>query len=423
MTNTLKKLNPEFNHVLQSFSDLAVGSGIKIYLVGGAVRDLCLCRKTFDLDIVVEGDAIKFVHTFCERNKKKFKKHHVFGTATIYFDDFHVDFVTARRETYAFSGALPKVKPASLKEDLFRRDFTINAMAISLNKEDYGLLVDFYGGRKDLENGLIRVLHEKSFMDDPTRILRAVRFEQRFSFKIESVTLELLHKAIMQEAFSFVNAHRLRDELISILKESKPYKYLVRLFRLKALFFINRSLKINKKDALLFARLDKGIYFYEKEFEAHRKLEEYILYLTAILIKFPRKDAASFLERFGFKKGDKMRILSIYDNLISAKTLTKKTLPHKIFQFLNPFSFESVVFFYAYYPDKEIRRHINFFLSNLSVVRLKLKGHDLKQMGFAPLTLYGKLFEKLLHAKMDKGFESIDDEIKEARAIFRKLSA
>jgi len=423
MDNKLKKLNPEFRHALESFSELAGAEGMKIYLVGGAVRDLCLDRKTFDLDIVVEGDAIKFVHKFCERNRKKFKKHHVFGTATVYFDNFHVDFVTARSETYAFSGALPKVKPATLKEDLFRRDFTINAMAVSLNRHDYGTLVDFYGGEKDLKNGLIRVLHDKSFIDDPTRILRAIRFEQRFSFRMDSVTLRLLRQAIKCKAFNSVNPHRLRDELIFILKETKPCKYIARLFELKALYFINKKLKITNKDILLFGRIDKAVYFYKTTFKIHRKLEEYILYLTAILIKLSRKEVVVFTERSGLKKGDKIRILSIYDNLAKAGALDKRVLPHKIYQFLNPFSFESVVFFYAYYPDKDIRRHINFFLKNLSIMRLKLKGHDLRQMGFAPLTLYGKLFEELLHAKMDKGIKSLNDEIKEARAIFKKLSA
>jgi hypothetical protein len=145
--------------------------------------------------------------------------------------------------------------------------------------------------------------------------------------------------------------------------------------------------------------------------------------LTAILIKLSRRDAAGFMERFGLKKGDRIRILSIYSNLNRAKKLNRKTLPHKIYQFLNPLSFESVIFFYANYPQKDIRRHISFFLSNLSVMRLELKGHDLKQMGFAPLTLYGKLFEKLLYAKMDKGFATINEEIKEAKIIFKRLSA
>lgn len=422
MINKLKNLTLESNRILESFSELARLEGVKIYLVGGAVRDLMLGRKTFDLDIVVEGDAIKFAHKFAEKNKKKFKKHHVFGTATVYFDNYHVDFVTARNETYAFSGALPRVSPASLREDLFRRDFTINAMAISLNRVDYGKLVDFDGGEKDLKSGLIRILHEKSFLDDPTRILRAVRFEQRFSFKIERDTLRLLQQAAGCKAFDSVNPHRLRDDLVFILKEPRPYGYIARLSKLKALFFIDKKLQINKKDALLFNRIDKAVYFYEKTFKFHRKLDEYILYLAAILIKLSKNEVTTFIETFGFKKGDRARILSIYDNLSRAKRLNRKSLPHKIYQFLNPFSFESAVFFYAYYRQKGIRKHISFFLGNLSIMRLKLKGHDLRQMGFAPLTLYGKLFEKLLYAKMDKGLETVEEEIKEARAIFKNLS-
>ncbi|MFA6281188.1 MAG: hypothetical protein WCY05_01635 [Candidatus Omnitrophota bacterium] len=422
MINKLKNLTSESSRLLESFSQFAILEGVKIYLVGGAVRDLMLGRKTFDLDIVVEGDAIKFAHKFAEKNKKKFKKHHAFGTATVYFDSYHVDLVTARSETYAFSGALPKVSPASLKEDLFRRDFTINAMAVSLNQADYGKLVDFYGGEKDLKSGLVRVLHEKSFMDDPTRILRAVRFEQRFSFKIERNTLRFLQQAVSCEAFDFVNPHRLREDLIFILKEPEPYKYIARLSQLKALFFIDKKLQINKKDALLFGRIDKAVCFYKKTFKFHRNLDEYILNLSAILIKLPKNKVAAFMETFGFKKGDRLRILAICDNLAGAKKLNKKNLPHKIYQFLNPLSFESIVFFYAYHNHKGIRKQIGFFLNHLSVMRLKLKGHDFRQMGFAPLTLYGKLFEKLLHVKMDKGLETVEEEAKAAKAIFKRLS-
>ncbi|MDD4182990.1 MAG: nucleotidyltransferase domain-containing protein, partial [Candidatus Omnitrophica bacterium] len=134
MISKLKNINPYFKPTLESLSALADKMDVKVYLVGGVVRDLMLGEKIFDLDIVVEADAIEFAHKFADIHKKEFKKHHAFGTATVYFDNHHIDFVTARSETYPTFGALPKVKPASLKDDLLRRDFTINAMAISLNK-------------------------------------------------------------------------------------------------------------------------------------------------------------------------------------------------------------------------------------------------------------------------------------------------
>jgi len=190
MIDRLKKLSPQFKKVLKVSSALANSLGFKVYLVGGVVRDLILEKEVFDLDVVVEGDAIVFARELSKRLKSSFKKHHAFGTAVVEFDGHKIDFATARTEHYIHWGALPKVKPAALKQDLFRRDFTINAMAVSLNKKDYGKLIDLYNGLHDLRKGLVRALHKESFLEDPTRIIRAIRFEQRFSFKIEKDTFK-----------------------------------------------------------------------------------------------------------------------------------------------------------------------------------------------------------------------------------------
>ena len=163
MVNRLKSLSSEFVTVLKESSSLADSLGFKVYLVGGVVRDLILERKVFDLDIVVEGNAIVFADKLSELLGEKLHRHHSFGTATVDFREHKIDFATARTETYSHQGVLPKVSPASIVEDLFRRDFTINAMAISLNKEDYGKLIDLYDGLGDIKKKLIRVLHNKSF--------------------------------------------------------------------------------------------------------------------------------------------------------------------------------------------------------------------------------------------------------------------
>ena len=269
MVNRLKKLSPQFRSILKSSSALANSSGFDIYLVGGVVRDLILKRKVFDLDIVVEGNAIAFAKELAGLLKSEFRRHHSFGTATINFDGHKIDFATARTEKYSHRGALPKVSPASLDKDLLRRDFTINAMAISLNKADYGKLIDIYNGLEDLEKGLIRVLHPVSFQDDPTRILRAIRFEQRFSFEIEPGTFKLMKKALKEQSLELVGPHRLRDEIILILKESKPSNYIKRIKELVGFSFIGKAIELGRMSFLLLARIEEAVLYYEKRFKKH----------------------------------------------------------------------------------------------------------------------------------------------------------
>ncbi|MEK6732056.1 MAG: hypothetical protein AABY55_00355 [Candidatus Omnitrophota bacterium] len=200
---------------------------IKAYIVGGPVRDKLLGIANYDLDFVVEGSGIKFAETLNKKLKGKLTTYRAFGTATIeLIKGKRIDIVTARKETYKYPAAYPAVKPGAIEDDLFRRDFTINAMAISVNKKNFGNLVDFYGGQKDLNKGVIRVLHDKSFMDDPTRIFRAVRFSVRFGFKIEPYTKKLIKEAISDGLLGEVNAGRIRKEIELFLKENDSKKCL-----------------------------------------------------------------------------------------------------------------------------------------------------------------------------------------------------
>jgi tRNA nucleotidyltransferase (CCA-adding enzyme) len=422
MIKNLQKLNSDFEGILGKLCELSSSKGCNIYLVGGVARDLFLGKRIFDLDIVVEGDAIGFAQIFAQHNDKEFRKHHVFGTATVYLDNRHIDFVTARKETYKHWGALPKVEPAALKEDLLRRDFTINAMAISLNKSNYGKLVDFYGGLTDLKNGLIRILHKDSFLQDPTRIMRAIRFEQRFSFRIEHKTLHLLKDAVAKGALSFINPHRLRDELILMLKEEQPLRYIKRAAELGAFSVIDKNFKLTKNDLRLIYEIEKAISLYGRKFKNHRQLDEWLIYLAVLLAKVPTKDISKFLQQFGLRKGENMRVLSIFRTITRIKKLNKPLSPKAIYQFLNPLSFEDIIFFYAYYRLKKLRKNIEIFLNTLVHIRLKVRGQDLKNLGYKPYNLYGRIFEKLLYAKINKGLRTKAEELKEAKSIFEKLS-
>jgi tRNA nucleotidyltransferase (CCA-adding enzyme) len=213
----------------------------RLYLVGGVVRDLLLERRNLDLDLVVEGDAIKLAQEIAGGRSAKVTAHPRFGTATLRWSDRSVDFATARAETYARPGALPAVRPGTIKDDLSRRDFTINAMAVELNPRRFGDLVDPHGGRQDIDKKLVRVLHDRSFIDDATRVWRALRYEQRLDFHLERATLALLKRGTVY--LDTVSGDRIRHELERVLKEERPEKVLRRADELGALARMLPSLK------------------------------------------------------------------------------------------------------------------------------------------------------------------------------------
>lgn len=214
-------LPPKIMDLLRRIGDHANARGYKAFIVGGIVRDIILGVKNIDLDIVIEGDAIKLGEELAKELDAKIVTHKMFGTCTVTMKDaLKIDLATARKEKYAHPAALPMVEFSSLKNDLSRRDFTINAMAASINGKDFGRLIDLFGGRRDLAKGIIRLMHDKSFIDDPTRIFRAVRFESRPGFSIEPKTLRLAKAAVKKGMFAKLSKYRVKNEIALIEKES-----------------------------------------------------------------------------------------------------------------------------------------------------------------------------------------------------------
>jgi tRNA nucleotidyltransferase (CCA-adding enzyme) len=199
------------------------------YLVGGAVRDLLRGADAVDLDVAVEGDARAVARALADRLRGEAREHERFGTATVQADELSVDLATTRREDYPEPGALPEVEEAGLDEDLARRDFTINAMALGLSGDDLGHLYDPRTGLADLEEGVVRVLHERSFADDPTRLLRALRYEARLRYRMEPDTERLARDAAAEGGLRAVSGARVRDELMDLLAEPELPSAVVRM--------------------------------------------------------------------------------------------------------------------------------------------------------------------------------------------------
>lgn len=236
-----KNLPADVLALVRQVSEIASKNNQSLYMVGGIVRDLLLRQNNFDIDMVVEGDAIALAKEVTAKIGGKLTTHQMFNTAKLALNGWSIDIAMARTETYERPGALPLVKPGTIKTDLFRRDFTVNAMAVCLNSDCYGEVIDLYGGLADLKDRLIRILHEKSFIDDATRIWRAIRYEQRLGFKIEPETLKLLtREAAMMKT---VGGYRLRRELELALKEKEPEKIMVRADELGVLKELHPALK------------------------------------------------------------------------------------------------------------------------------------------------------------------------------------
>ncbi|CEP68059.1 Poly A polymerase, head domain [Moorella glycerini] len=208
--------------ILAQARKIAPVKGQRVYLVGGTVRDLLLGRPEVDLDLAVEGDGLLFARELARQLGGRLAFHDRFLTATVYWGGERVDVVTTRQEYYPRPGALPEVEPATLEADLARRDFSVNAMALPLMARDLGEILDPFGGREDLARQTLRVLHRDSFRDDPTRLLRGVRFATRLKFIWEEETCSLVRQALAGGYLDLLEPKRLWQEFILLLKERRP---------------------------------------------------------------------------------------------------------------------------------------------------------------------------------------------------------
>ncbi|MFH0942046.1 MAG: CCA tRNA nucleotidyltransferase [Chloroflexota bacterium] len=252
LADKIDSLPPPLKAIIGVAGEVAKRRVASLYLVGGVVRDLLLGRATLDIDLVTDCDAIGLAGEISAATDGKMTAHHRFGTAKIQYPGLSFDLATIRAEDYHHPGALPSVRPGTIRDDLFRRDFTVNAMAVRLMPTGYGELIDLYGGLDDLRQKLIRVLHDKSFCDDATRIWRALRYQKRLDFQIESGTLDLLERDISM--LDTVSGDRIRYELECVFGEPEPEKVLREADRLGVLQKLHPGLSADQKMAPAFHR-------------------------------------------------------------------------------------------------------------------------------------------------------------------------
>lgn len=422
MTKLFKKIPEELNTFILNMRQITRRRNLSVYFVGGFVRDLILGVKNLDLDIVVEGDGIKFANDFASLFMGKVTEHKNFGTATFVLNKFlKIDFSSARREIYPKPAQLPIVSPSSLRDDLLRRDFTINAMAISLST---GRLIDYFGGLNDLRLKKIRVLHPLSFIDDPTRILRAIRFEQRYGLKIEHKTLMLLKEALDLKMLEKLHPHRLRDDLIIILKENNPDRVLKRIQKLAGFKFIHPALKVPAKTFSLFKSIKKEINWFKAGCFERRSMDYWIIYLMALLDSLDLNCVKRVCEKLGLRKGETKRILAYKQ--ISKKSISdlssSSLKPSRIFAILEPLSYEVILMLKVKYSNRNLKRHILEFLEIYNGMRVFVSGDDLHGMGLKPGPSYQKIFAQVLNAKLNTKVRTKEEELVLIKSLVKKRS-
>jgi tRNA nucleotidyltransferase (CCA-adding enzyme) len=390
---------------------------INVFVVGGFVRDLLLNKENLDLDIVVEGDGIAFAETFAKGNDCRVRCHRKFGTAVlVYTDDFKVDIATARMEYYLKPGALPDVEHASVKMDLSRRDFTVNTLAISLNHATYGEMLDHYGGQRDIADKAIRVLHNLSFVEDPTRIFRAVRFEQRLGFQIGKQTEHLLLSAVRLGLLEKVSGKRIFNELFLIMNEQRPLPAIVRLSRLDVLKYLHPALT-NKVDySKFFDEARRTMDWYELLYTGH-PCERWLCYLLVFTSVLDQAGIDALCERLQISQRyheilnkQRQTALAIMKRLERRRTNIRPPRPSNLHRWFEPFSSEILLFMMAITSQDQVRQWISRYITHLRDVQPMLSGNDLEMLGFAPGPIYRTILDDLLAARLDERVVTEDDE-------------
>jgi tRNA nucleotidyltransferase (CCA-adding enzyme) len=388
---------------------------VQIYFVGGFARDLLLGISNMDLDIVVEGDAIALARELVRRLGGRIRTHARFRTAKWiveepFWEQFLVapgttsppvraiDFVTARTEFYEHPTALPQVTQSSIKLDLHRRDFTINTLAIRLNPDRFGELLDYYGGKRDLESGLVRVLHSLSFIDDPTRILRAVRFEQRLGFSIEARTLELLQESVT--LLDRVTGDRIRHELELLLREPRPELGFSRLQGLGILRQIHPALGFGEWERRRFVEMRKllGDPVWAPEVDDY--LIEFV-HFALLTFRMDLRALEVFERRLRVQRTTAENIRLLHALKAGFDQLAKRQMPSQVYQMLEPYPMSILLVAYVAADDALVRDLIRRYVHEWADVEPTVTGRDLKAMGLRPGPRYGEILDELLYARLD----------------------
>lgn len=421
-TDLIKKLPDKIQKVLNSAGKIGDSLNFEVYVVGGFVRDLFLDLPNWDIDFVIDGDGIDFAHKLREELGGEVLEHEKFATAVLTLEDgLSIDLVSARREYYEYPGALPKVERSSIWSDLFRRDFTINCMAVSLNKKQYGRLNDFFGGLEDLNKGKVRVLYNLSFIEDPTRIFRAIRFAARYNFEIEIESKSFIKQAVKDGLIQKLSSDRVREEISYILREKNVCLSLKLFKEFEILDTIHPTFKIDDEIIMKIKSINNSIkkFNLEKDYTIRKR----ILIIMELLSVLSESNVTFVIGKFvEYKTYEKQIIEALKNKEKIYKSLGQTNVEvSSIYNTLKSLPIETIVFYYNNCDNSLIMNNLLYFHNILRTTQIKITGEDLKTLGVEPGPIYKVILDEVTKAKLKGFLKTKEEELEFAINITAKL--
>jgi len=409
-----ERLSKRIIGILKTIGKVADEVGCSAYVIGGFVRDLLLYRDNEDVDIVIEGDGIAFAKKYAPLVGARVHIYGKFGTAVVVFPDgFKIDVASARMEYYKFPAALPTVEMSSIKLDLFRRDFTINTMAIHLNPARFGTLIDFFAAQKDIKEKAIKILHNLSFVEDPTRVFRAIRFEQRFGFTIGKLTSGLIENAVKMDFFKRLSGRRVFSELRQILEEENPASTIIRLNDYDLLKVVDPFVTLNKELVASLDSVRQVLSWHDLLF-----LEESYMKWAVYFLALFRHSKMSVTEEVcaRFEIAPKLQVIFCKERFEAERCLYRLEADDSItnnmlYKLLSVFRIELILYMMAVTKQERVKKAISFFVTQLRMTKLSVSGGDLRKLGLEPGPLYKNILQAALDAKLNGLLKTKNDEL------------
>lgn len=416
-------LSREMIQLLQTIGGVADKLKYNAFAVGGFVRDLLLKKPNLDLDIVIEGDGIAFAKSLARHLGGRYRTHERFKTAVVLMPDgFKIDIATARLEYYEYPAAMPTVELSSIKLDLYRRDFTINAMAIQLNQEQFGTLIDFFNSQNDLKQKSVKVLHNLSFVEDPSRIFRAVRFEQRMGFQISPHTRRLIANAVNMKLFGKSEDPRFLSELKIIFSEENPLPAIQRLAEFDLFQFLWPDLRphygIDRRFMHILTQAQLAISWFRLLY-LDEPCRNWVVYLLAIMSRSRLNELSAFCTRFKEKAKISEYLLDQKDRADKAINQLSRENNHKnskIVACFEEIKLEGLLYIMAIARKNHVKKAVSLYVTSLRHVEASLSGNDLMKMGYKP----GPQFKKILMYLKNIRLDNLALEQEEAAELVKK---
>jgi tRNA nucleotidyltransferase (CCA-adding enzyme) len=412
-----KRLSAVTIALLRELGGIGDELGLAVYAVGGFVRDLLLGLENLDMDVTVEGDGIFFAERFAARHGGRVRSHPTFGTAVVILPDgSKIDVASTRLEYYESPGVLPTVERSSLRHDLYRRDFTINTLAFCINNTRFGLMTDYYGGWQDVQKRTVRVLHNLSFVEDPTRVFRAIRFEQRLGFVIAPHTENLLRSAVRMNIFTTIGGRRLLNELILIFMEKEPVAAIERMAVLGLLPCIHPNLKLIPESGRVVHEAARVLTWFRLLYldDACQQWQVYLLALCDGLKHEEFDDACRLLAIPGRVLArvfaQRRHALGMLDALQRRIRRGPEIRNSEIYIWFHDLSLEVLLYLAAAARQDEVKRYVSLYLTRLRQVHCTLDGETLKSLGLPPGPEFRRILDRLQAARLDGEVSSDDEE-------------